>query len=280
MVFNKLHTFGGLIGLEIVNTHRFCLMARLLLLRENNQTSDSEWEEFKASKTTRKEDMKEKKFEVAARFTKWLCHSNISEHEIVDLLYSVIPPLHPASARSDKIQMQNKLIVIKLPILRDFCEYDPVIPTLLRAGLTFDPFVSKIAHSCSPNAQCVSEGQELRVRTLQPLKAGDEITFRWEHEDTSSHSVGCESHGRELGLGIYVDSEDSGCGICPQDPRTPTGDLGDHALQLSKLVISSDPHLISKISKSSFKRFAQPGWDTGLLLCENSVNLHVPIFCV
>jgi hypothetical protein len=106
----------------------------------------------------------------------------------VDLLYSVIPPLLPASARSDKIQMQNKLIVIKLPILREFCEYDPAIP-FLRAGLTFDPFVSQIAHSWSPNAQCVSEGHELRIRTLQPLKAGDEITFQLEHEDTSSHSV-------------------------------------------------------------------------------------------
>jgi hypothetical protein len=155
--------FGGPIGLEIVNTHRFRLMARLLLLRENNQISDNDWEEFKASKTSRKEDTKTKKFEVAARFTKWLCQSNISEHEIVDLLYSVISPLLPASARSDKTQMQNKFLVIKLPILRGFYKYDPAIPSLLLAG---------------PLTTCTSPYSSSRHRRLSSSNAQDSLFDR------------------------------------------------------------------------------------------------------
>lgn len=42
-------------------------------------------------------------------------------------------------------------------------------------GTAFDYVVSLINHSCNENAYTFFEGNELRVRTLRPLKAGDEV---------------------------------------------------------------------------------------------------------
>lgn len=44
-------------------------------------------------------------------------------------------------------------------------------------GTMLDPFASLINHSCEPNAFIFSDGGQLRVRSLRPLSAGDEITI-------------------------------------------------------------------------------------------------------
>jgi SET and MYND domain-containing protein len=43
-------------------------------------------------------------------------------------------------------------------------------------GTTLDLVGSFMNHSCDPNAFVFFEGSQMRVRTLRPLRAGEEIT--------------------------------------------------------------------------------------------------------
>lgn len=43
-------------------------------------------------------------------------------------------------------------------------------------GTTLDLFGSFINHSCDPNAFVFFEGNQMHVRSLRPLRAGEEIT--------------------------------------------------------------------------------------------------------
>jgi SET domain-containing protein len=46
-------------------------------------------------------------------------------------------------------------------------------------GVILDPFASLMNHSCDPNAFVFCEGTQLRVRTLRPIAAGDEIMISY-----------------------------------------------------------------------------------------------------
>ena len=44
-------------------------------------------------------------------------------------------------------------------------------------GYAFDVVTAMINHSCDPNAFVYFEGNELRVRSIRPITAGEEITI-------------------------------------------------------------------------------------------------------
>ncbi|CAF9930485.1 MAG: hypothetical protein ALECFALPRED_004611 [Alectoria fallacina] len=46
-------------------------------------------------------------------------------------------------------------------------------------GITLDPLAAIINHSCDPNAFCFFEGTKIRVRSLRPIVAGEEITISY-----------------------------------------------------------------------------------------------------
>lgn len=50
---------------------------------------------------------------------------------------------------------------------------DPLHPNI---GRTLDLIGSLMNHSCDPNTFAFFEGRQLRVRSLKPIQAGDEIT--------------------------------------------------------------------------------------------------------
>ena len=46
-------------------------------------------------------------------------------------------------------------------------------------GSVLDPIVAAMNHSCIPNAFVFGEGHQLRVRSLRPLTAGEEVTISY-----------------------------------------------------------------------------------------------------
>ena len=52
-------------------------------------------------------------------------------------------------------------------------------PTYDSLGLTLDPRISLINHSCEPNAVVVFDGPKLAVRSLNPIKKGEEVLISY-----------------------------------------------------------------------------------------------------
>ena len=46
-------------------------------------------------------------------------------------------------------------------------------------GIILDPLVAVMNHSCDPNASYVLEGANIRVRSLRPIKVGEEVTIAY-----------------------------------------------------------------------------------------------------
>ena len=46
-------------------------------------------------------------------------------------------------------------------------------------GMTLDPLAAVMNHSCDPNAFYILEGANIRVRSLRPIKVGEEITIAY-----------------------------------------------------------------------------------------------------
>jgi SET domain-containing protein len=55
-------------------------------------------------------------------------------------------------------------------------------------GIGLDPLASLINHSCKPNAYCLFEGSEIRIRSLQRISAGDEIAITYIDNTVDKHS--------------------------------------------------------------------------------------------
>jgi hypothetical protein len=55
-------------------------------------------------------------------------------------------------------------------------------------GIGLDPLTSLINHSCKPNAYCLFEGSQIRVRCVEPISAGDEITMTYIDNTFDKHS--------------------------------------------------------------------------------------------
>jgi SET domain len=55
----------------------------------------------------------------------------------------------------------------------------PNLESYIKCGECLEPFAALINHSCEPNALCAFEGKELRIRALQDIAAGQEITLRY-----------------------------------------------------------------------------------------------------
>jgi len=46
-------------------------------------------------------------------------------------------------------------------------------------GIAFDPLAAKMNHSCDPNAFFFFEGAHIRVRSLRPIRSGEEVTISY-----------------------------------------------------------------------------------------------------
>ena len=46
-------------------------------------------------------------------------------------------------------------------------------------GIVLDPLVAVMNRSCDPNASYVLEGVNIRVRSLRPIKVGEEVTIAY-----------------------------------------------------------------------------------------------------
>lgn len=55
----------------------------------------------------------------------------------------------------------------------------PKLPSAYEVGVTLEPFISMITHSCNPNSRIIFEGKELRVRTLRDIAENEEISVDW-----------------------------------------------------------------------------------------------------
>jgi SET domain-containing protein len=90
------------------------------------------------------------------------------------------------------------------------CIHPPEGGTL---GITLDPFTFLMNHSCDPNVVTFSEGSCLRVRSLRPIAASDEITICYadiasdvmlRREDLKSqYFFDCQCKSRQL-IGIKI----------------------------------------------------------------------------
>ncbi|EPE31990.1 SET [Glarea lozoyensis ATCC 20868] len=71
-------------------------------------------------------------------------------------------------------------------------------------GTTLDPVISLLRHSCEPNVFIFFEGNQLRVRSLKPLKAGEEISrsYTWTED-----SPRCQREDKELSDWAGADTE-------------------------------------------------------------------------
>ena len=88
-----------------------------------------------------------------------------------------------------------------------------VSPTHEPIGIAIDPLVSVANHSCDPNCIIMCDGPSVFIRTLKPMKEGEEITISY-----------CESNQpywkRQQGLKAkyYFDCR---CSKCAQGPTLP-----------------------------------------------------------
>jgi SET and MYND domain-containing protein len=55
-------------------------------------------------------------------------------------------------------------------------------------GISLYPLASLINHSCEPNAYCIFEGYQIRIRSLQRISAEDEIKLTYINNTVDIHS--------------------------------------------------------------------------------------------
>jgi SET and MYND domain-containing protein len=72
-----------------------------------------------------------------------------------------------AAIKADQEQLRINCVPLRSPSKRD-----PV-------GYAFDVVTAMINHSCDPNAHVFFEGDQLRVRSLKDIAAGEEITISY-----------------------------------------------------------------------------------------------------
>lgn len=79
-------------------------------------------------------------------------------------------------------------------------------------GAALDLVASFMNHSCDPNAHAFFEGTQLRVRSLKPIQAGDEITLAYVDPKTgvmmrrellsSNHFFACKCKSKASTLSV------------------------------------------------------------------------------
>jgi hypothetical protein len=67
-----------------------------------------------------------------------------------------------------------------MPVLRGSQDwFAPAMSWGMSPGLSMDPFVAIIQHSCMGNVHMTYEGSELRIRALRPISKNEEILMPW-----------------------------------------------------------------------------------------------------
>lgn len=124
-------------------------------------------------------------------------------------------------------------------------------PDHLAAGVCLDPFAALINHSCDPNARFISEGTQLRVRTLKDISAGEELTVLY--GPSSNFSEPRDYIGRQTYLKIRY-GFDCTCRICLVGQVGPTGELRVRLLEVIRQEPARGASLIENLEeREAFK---------------------------
>jgi hypothetical protein len=157
-------------------------MLRLLLLHVNQRFSNDQWSEITSlhTKIESQESIRtnEKNAAEFIKFTK----SKLSVAEVARLM-SAVGHLNLKSSihKANASQIFANKLTVPLPIIKANVDI-PLGSIIASGGVCVDPFAALASHNCEPNSTWIFEGRELRIRALQDIPAGAEITIYYEED--------------------------------------------------------------------------------------------------
>lgn len=105
--------------------------------------------------------------------------------------------------------------------------YLPDRDSITKFGAFLDPFVSKVRHSCVPNAWCVLNGKGIEVRATKDIDAGSELTFSY-LPGRNPQKMDFEERTRMLKKQCGIICK---CSLCNQGMLGPSGDIRKRMLK-------------------------------------------------